>query len=168
MTRAPALVAGGLHPNIVWAMFWYYLGALASALVLAFMGARHRTLETRLRKLKGPRVFEYQSGWKQVPATCQLCGWTGTLEQAESEHFDDLMEQHCPKCIGKHGSKLALISYPLVTMQPSKQNAKPAESRTPPTEAPRAFKTKQEAEEYSRRVAQAMCDSLNKVTRDKQ
>lgn len=64
--------------------------------------------------LRGPRHFEYHSGWQSHIDTCQLCGWTGPLEQGEREHFSGLMEIWCPQCMPKDGSKLALISYPLI------------------------------------------------------
>jgi hypothetical protein len=58
--------------------------------------------------------FEYNSGWQSYVDTCQRCGWSGPLEQGDREHFGDLMEIWCPQCGQADGTKLALISYPLV------------------------------------------------------
>lgn len=100
---------------------WAIVGLIVTAFVAVGVITRAFIIKRRIARV--PRAglcFEYDSGWRTCEVTCRLCGWKGPLEQGEAEHFSDLMEIWCPKCIPSEGSKLALVTYPLVRGEPTR------------------------------------------------
>jgi len=58
------------------------------------------------------RHFNYFGDWKSSILVCPNCGWKGTFEQGEVEYHKELMDCHCPACLPKTSSMLAIVSYP--------------------------------------------------------
>ena len=52
--------------------------------------------------------FNYYDNWKDAILTCSICGWRGKINDDMTEHFKDLFDVSCPKCI----EMLAVVSYP--------------------------------------------------------
>lgn len=57
------------------------------------------------------RHFDYYDNWKTEILTCPKCGWTGTFEQGDVEHHDELMDCSCPQCPWPDDPMLAIVSY---------------------------------------------------------
>lgn len=53
----------------------------------------------------------YFGDWRQLPHSCNACGWSGTGDQLKvGEMFEALCELDCPKC----STKVTFVSYPTV------------------------------------------------------
>ena len=66
------------------------------------------------------RHFGYYDDWKTAILTCSKCGWSGTFEQGDVEHYEELMDSSCPACKWPDAPMLAIVSYP--TTEESKAN----------------------------------------------
>jgi len=65
--------------------------------------------------------FNYYDDWRNSILTCPVCGWQGRWEQADINHYSELMDAECPKC-DSHPPMLAIVSY--ATGAETKQAAK--------------------------------------------
>src|SRR5580704_4393701 len=54
--------------------------------------------------------FNYYDDWRTAILTCPVCGWQGRWEQANINHYSELMDAECPKC-ESHPPMLAIVSY---------------------------------------------------------
>src|SRR5579864_1930363 len=54
--------------------------------------------------------FKYYDDWRNAILTCPVCGWQGRWEQANVNHYSELMDAECPKC-ESHPPMLAIVSY---------------------------------------------------------
>lgn len=66
------------------------------------------------------RHFGYYDDWKTATLTCPKCGWSGTFEQGDVEHYEELMDSSCPACKWPDAPMLAIVPYP--TTEESKAN----------------------------------------------
>jgi len=60
------------------------------------------------------KQFGYYDNWKTEVLTCPKCGWSGTFEQGDVEHYDELMDSSCPVCKWPDAPMLAIVSYPTI------------------------------------------------------
>jgi len=59
--------------------------------------------------------LSYYDDWKNAVLTCPECGWTGTFEQGDVEHYSELFDCSCPSCpYGPTRPILAIVSYPTI------------------------------------------------------
>lgn len=54
--------------------------------------------------------FKYYDDWRNAILTCPVCGWQGRWEQANVNHYSELMDAECPKCESA-APMLAIVSY---------------------------------------------------------
>jgi hypothetical protein len=54
------------------------------------------------------KQFRYYDDWRTQAFVCPNCNWTGKSTELDKDHFQDLFDAKCPKCL----TILAIISNP--------------------------------------------------------
>lgn len=89
-------------------------GVIAALLILGvctLSWVSFRIAVGRRPTVVGPWEFDSSEKWEREVARCELCGWTGALENAALVKCDDLVVLYCPRCDEHDDCKLALVSH---------------------------------------------------------